>query len=75
MLTIGKAIKKLDLKKGYSRERMSLKAHVSHQNIFQWETGKAFPNIINLIPVADALDVSLDELVGRSMVENNERNS
>jgi transcriptional regulator with XRE-family HTH domain len=65
MLVIGEAIKKARLEKGYSRERLSLKAHVSHQNIFKWESGKAYPNIINLIPIADALNVSLDELVGR----------
>jgi transcriptional regulator with XRE-family HTH domain len=65
MKTIGEAIKKARLEKGYSRERLSLKAHVSHQNIFQWETGRSFPNIINLIPIADALNISLDELVGR----------
>lgn len=65
MLTIGEAIKKARLQKGYSRSILAKKANISHQNIFQWETGKTYPNIINLIPVADALNVSLDELVGR----------
>ena len=65
MLTIGETIKKARLQKGYTRSMLSQKSQISEQNIFQWETGKAFPNIINLIPVADALNVSLDELVGR----------
>lgn len=66
MLVIGEAIKKARLEKGYTRSMLAQKSQISTQNIFQWETGKAFPNIINLIPVADALDISLDELVGRS---------
>ena len=69
MMTIGEAMKKARLQKGYTRSMLSQKSNISHQNIFQWESGKAYPNIINLIPVADALNVSLDELVGRS---NNE---
>ena len=65
MLTIGKAIKKARLEKGYTRSMLAQKSQISTQNIFQWETGRAFSNIINLIPIADALNVSLDELVGR----------
>lgn len=66
MLTIGEAIKKARLQKKYTRSMLAQKSQISPQNIFQWESGKAYPNIINLIPVADALNVSLDELVGRS---------
>lgn len=73
MMTIGESMKKARLEKGYSRSQLSFKARTSVQNIFQWETGKAYPTIINLIPIADALNISLDELVGR-MVKNDERN-
>lgn len=69
MLTIGEAMKKARLKKGYSRTQLSVKARTATQNIFQWETGKAYPSIINLIPIADALNISLDELVGRTVVK------
>ena len=67
-MTIGQAMKKARLDKGYSQTRLSMKSGMSVQNISQWETGKVFPTIINLIPIAEALNVTLDELVGREVV-------
>lgn len=65
MLTIGEAIKKARIDKGLSRSKLSFEARIPVQNIYQWETDRAYPSIINLIPVADVLGVTLDELVGR----------
>lgn len=73
MLTIGEAIKKARIDKGLSRSELSFEARVPVQNIYQWETDRAYPSIINLIPVADVLGVTLDELVGRT-VASDERN-
>lgn len=67
MLTIGEAIKKARIDKGLSRSELSFEARVPVQNIYQWETDRAYPSIINLIPVADVLGVTLDELVGRTV--------
>lgn len=67
MLTIGEAIKKARIDKGLSRSELSFEARVPVQNIYQWETDRAHPSIINLIPVADVLGVTLDELVGRTV--------
>lgn len=66
MMTIGEAMRKARESKGYTRSQLSFKARISWQNIYQWEEGYSFPTIVNLIPIADALNVSLDELVGRS---------
>ena len=65
MLTIGEAMEKARVDRGFSRQALSYAAHVPVTNIYYWEIGKTFPNITSLIPVADALNVSLDELVGR----------
>jgi transcriptional regulator with XRE-family HTH domain len=73
MLTIGAAIKKARIDKGLSRSELSFEARIPVQNIYQWETDRAYPSIINLIPVADVLGVTLDELVGRT-VKADERN-
>lgn len=67
MLTIGEAMKKARLEKGFSRSRLSLKSGIAVQNINKWERGETFPTIINLIPIADVLGVTLDELVGRTV--------
>lgn len=66
-MTIGQAMKKARLDKGYSQARLSTKSGISSQNISLWESNKAFPTIINLIPIAEALGVTLDELVGRTV--------
>ena len=65
-MTIGEAMKKARREKGYSQPKLAMKSGLLVQNISVWETGRAFPNIINLIPIADALGITLDELVGRS---------
>lgn len=71
-MTIGEAIRTARERKGYSRNKLALKAGIHQQSISNWERGLSFPNIIMLIPVADALNISLDELVGRNKVEKNQ---
>lgn len=71
-MTIGQAIRTARERKGYSRNKLALKAGINQQSISNWERGLSFPNIIMLIPVADALNISLDELVGRNKVEKNQ---
>lgn len=69
MLTIGEAMRKARLDKHLSQNQLAIKAKTSVVNICQWERGKVFPTIINLIPIADALNISLDELVGRTVAK------
>ena len=66
-MTIGESIRKARLEKGYSQTKLSIKSGISVSVISYWETGRVFPTLINLIPVADALGVTLDELVGRKV--------
>lgn len=64
-MTIGQSIRAARESKGWSISQLSRKADVANQTIWQWETGRAMPTVLLLICVADALDVTLDELVGR----------
>lgn len=64
-MTILEAIKKAREAKGYSLQTLAKKSGINASTINKWETRGSFPTIINLIPVADALGISLDELVGR----------
>jgi transcriptional regulator with XRE-family HTH domain len=67
MLTISEAIKKARVAKGYTISDLARKTGITFQTLDKWEKGKNYPNVYNLIPIADALNISLDELVGRTV--------
>lgn len=52
--------------KGFSQERLAEEIGVSRQAVSRWETGDAQPELSKLISLAEALQVSLDELCGRT---------
>ncbi|PIP26580.1 MAG: DNA-binding protein [Candidatus Moranbacteria bacterium CG23_combo_of_CG06-09_8_20_14_all_40_16] len=61
---IGKNIKKLRHAKGLSQDRLSKLADVSYNSIIKLETGGVInPTIKTLQKLADALKVSLNDLV------------
>lgn len=64
-LTIGQAIKKARKAKKFTQAKLERKAGLSRASISHWENDLVSPNIINVITIADALGVTLDELVGR----------
>lgn len=51
--------------RGMSQEDLASKIQVSRQAVSKWETGDALPDLNKLLLLADALDISLDELCGR----------
>ena len=54
---------------GLSQESLAEKIQVSRQAVSKWETGEAMPDMTKLIALADALDMSLDTLCGRTFPE------
>ena len=64
-MTIGESIKKCRKSKGLNQEELANAIGCKTCQVSAWETGRFFPNILNCITIADALEVSLDELVGR----------
>lgn len=64
-MTIGQSIRKARKEKEYSLEAVAHISGVSVTTIAQWERDERTPILANLILVADALQMSLDELVGR----------
>ena len=71
-MTIGEAIRKAREDRGYTRQQLSDMSGISYFTILCWEIGRSFPNVLLLICVADALNISLDELVGRNFKANEE---
>ncbi len=59
-------IRKLRFKKGLSQEKLARLANISNATLVKIECGVAKePTITTVAKIADALGVSIDELVGR----------
>lgn len=63
--TIGEFMKKCRKSKGYSQLDVHRATGISRDCLYQYERNKSFPNIFTLIEIADFLEVSIDELIGR----------
>ena len=51
---------------GLSQESLAEKIQVSRQAVSKWETGEAMPDMTKLMALADALEMPLDALCGRT---------
>lgn len=54
---------------GFSQEELAEKCQVSRQAIAKWESGESVPAIEKLIYLAGLYEVTLDELVGRIVID------
>ena len=66
----GTAIKSLREKSRLTQAQLAEKLQVSDKTISKWETGKGYPDITLLEPLAKALSVSATELLSGSAVKN-----
>lgn len=69
---VGKRIKELRISKGLSQVNLSVALGCDPCYVSKLETGNKNASISRLIAVADALEVSVDELLGRSTHEDSE---
>lgn len=70
MLTIGEAVRKARTDKNMSRCELARKSGVMATTIRAWEQDITNPTLLNLWAVADALNTSIDELVGRTITND-----
>ncbi len=61
-------IKRLRLARDLTQEQLAAKLGVSAQAVSKWETSDTYPDGALLVPLAKALDVSLDELFDNDLV-------
>ena len=59
--------------RGMTQGQMSQKSAVGAASISHFETGQRTPTIGTLVKLADALDVTVDALVGRAPIEDSAR--
>ncbi|HCQ73231.1 MAG TPA: XRE family transcriptional regulator [Clostridiales bacterium] len=66
----GAAIKRLRQNKKLTQQELAQLLSVSAKTVSKWETGRGYPDITLLEPIARALDVSITELLAGSPVLN-----
>ncbi len=69
----GTVIKSLREVKRLTQEELAERIHVSAKAVSKWETGKGFPDISLLEPLAKALDISVIELLSGENIRNRNR--
>lgn len=73
MKTIGQSIKEVRKSRKLKQYQLADLIGVKHQSISEYERDIVTPSLMSAISIADALDVSLDELIGRNHHEHKER--
>ena len=71
----GTTIRKLRETKGMTQEELAARIHVSAKAVSKWETGKGFPDISLLEPLAAVLGLSVIELLSGCTVCNRNRSA
>lgn len=62
-MNIGKRIYEIRQQKNITQEQLAHDLAISRQAVSKWESGKAIPDIENLMYISSLYDVSLDELI------------
>lgn len=65
-MTLAEKIRELRAEQGMSQEALAERLHVSRQAVTKWETSAGVPDVDNLLALADAFGLTLDELLGRT---------
>lgn len=66
--TIGQYMRKCRKDRGYTHEQMSKETGIQTTCISRYENDIMVPRLWNLITIADFLNVSIDELIGRKLM-------
>lgn len=66
----GAVIKKLREKNNMTQYQLADKLLVSDKTVSKWETGKGYPDITLLEPIAEAFSVSITELISGDEIKN-----
>ena len=67
----GENLKTLRKQKGFSQEELATRLHVVRQTISKWEKNLSVPDADTLIRLAEILEVSVSELLGAKIENEN----
>ena len=71
----GDVIRKLRENKKLTQEELAEKIFVSGKAVSKWETGRGYPDVTLLEPLARALDISVIELLSGESIQNRNRSA
>ena len=66
-MTLSQNIKQFRLERNLTQEQLGATLGISGQAISKWETSETYPDGAMLVPLAQALGVSLDKLFGNEI--------
>jgi transcriptional regulator with XRE-family HTH domain len=69
---MNKSLKKLIREKGYTYRSLGEKIGVPWQTVASWASGKGAPKYDALLKLSDALESSIEELTGGSIIQNSQ---
>ena len=69
-LKFGSFIAQMRKEKGLTQKELADRLHVTDKAVSKWETGKGFPDVKMMEPLAEELDVSLVELLQGERQQN-----
>lgn len=72
-MTLGEKIYQLRKQKGYSQEELAEKLNISRQSVSLWENNQTVPSIDCLIELSKLFGVTLDEICGNNIDDNNKK--
>ncbi|MBO5036361.1 MAG: helix-turn-helix transcriptional regulator [Clostridia bacterium] len=74
-MSIGKNIAYFRKSKGYTQEELGQKVGVTNQAVSKWESETSMPDIMLLPQIANALDVTLDDLFAERIIKTSAQKS
>jgi len=69
-MTFGEKLKKLRTDSGLTQDELAEKIYVTRTAISKWETDKGYPSIDSLKQLSNLFEISIDELISDSDIEN-----
>lgn len=72
-MTIGENIKKIRKEKRLTQKELAQRLNVSQANLAQYENGKRNPKLATLQKIADALEVSVSDLLSSSCTQESKQ--
>ena len=70
MISIAERLKELRCQKTLTQKELAIMTEVGERTIQRFENSESEPTLSNIIKLADALEVSIDYLVGRTDVQS-----
>ena len=73
MYYYGESLKEFRLSKKKTLKQLSDETGISFQNLSRWERGEVLPNIDFCVQLAKYYGVTVDELIGKDVYQNNSK--